>query len=235
MSSFCTPLGVVVWHPCVTDVIHLANVLYLCSYLVRDILWLRVLSILAGLCLMPYYCSCGSHPLWAPISWNAVFTAVNCAQVIVLIGERRSRSMPGSQRRLHETIFPDLTPGEFRQLVGIGSWRDVAEGTRLIAEGSEVGEMMLLDAGGIEIRAAGRTIARLRPGQFIGEMSFLSGSCASADVVAMEPSRVLAWPQDRLGRLLETRPSIALKLRGVLGRDVVAKLRAQGMADGIHS
>jgi hypothetical protein len=35
--------------------------------------------------------------------------------------------------------------------------------------------------------------------------------------------------------LLETRPSIALKLRGVLGRDVVAKLRAQGMADGSHS
>lgn len=231
MPSSFVSLGSIVWCPCVTDVIHLANVLYLCSYLVRDMLWLRVLSILAGLCLVPYYCSCGNHPLWAPISWNAVFMAVNLAQIVVLIGERRSRGMPGSQRRLHQTVFPDLTPGEFRQLVGIGSWREVAEGTQLIAEGSVVGEMMLLDAGGMEIRAAGRTIARLRPGQFIGEMSFLSGSYASADVVATEPSRVLVWPQDRLGRLLETKPSIALKLRGVLGRDVVAKLRAQGMAD----
>ena len=41
-------LAVATWNPCVTDMIHVANVLYLLSYMVRDILWLRVLSVAAG-------------------------------------------------------------------------------------------------------------------------------------------------------------------------------------------
>lgn len=64
----CQSLAVATWNPCVTDMIHVANVLYLLSSMVRDILGLRVLSVMAGLCLMPYYCHCGDHPLWALIS-----------------------------------------------------------------------------------------------------------------------------------------------------------------------
>ena len=40
--------------PCVEDMVHVANVLYLSSYLVRDILWLRLLTIFAGLSLLPF-------------------------------------------------------------------------------------------------------------------------------------------------------------------------------------
>ena len=35
--------------------IHVANVLYLFSYLMRDILWLRILTVVAACCLMPYF------------------------------------------------------------------------------------------------------------------------------------------------------------------------------------
>ena len=70
--------------------------------------------------------------------------------------------------------------------------------------------------------------SRLKPGQFIGEMSFLSGNRAAADVVTTEPCRVLAWPQPALARLLDKSSGLSFKLRAVLGRDVVAKLRAHG-------
>ncbi len=35
--------------------IHIANVLYMMSYLMRDILWLRIITVLAASCLVPYF------------------------------------------------------------------------------------------------------------------------------------------------------------------------------------
>jgi hypothetical protein len=35
--------------------INVANLLYLFSYSVRDILWLRALTVIGALCLLPYY------------------------------------------------------------------------------------------------------------------------------------------------------------------------------------
>jgi hypothetical protein len=35
--------------------IHVANVLYLVAYMVRDVLWLRILTVVGAFCLMPFY------------------------------------------------------------------------------------------------------------------------------------------------------------------------------------
>lgn len=224
----CTLLAAATWNPCVTDMIHVANVLYLLSYMVRDILWLRVLSVMAGLCLMPYYCHCGDHPLWAPISWNALFAAVNVFQIVLLIGERWPRTLTAAQRKIYETIFPELSPGEFVRLMKMGTQREVPAGTRLVEQGSVVQDMMVLVAGSLEVRSGDRVIARSQPGQFVGEMSFITGEKASADVVATEPATVVTCPQASLRALLDARPSLALKIRAALGRDVVGKLREHG-------
>ena len=220
----------VIWCPCVTDMVHLANVLYLCSYLVRDILWLRVLTILAGLSLLPFYGSCSDHILWAPIAWNLVFMTVNLVQIGILIHERRPQLLAGPEQALYRQVFPDLTPGEFRRLMKLGEWREIANGSTIVRRDSVVLDMLVLREGRLEVRAAGGVIAQLKPGQFVGEMSFLSGEKATADVIATEPSRVLAWSQESLNELLEKKPALAFKIRGILGRDVVAKLRAHGTA-----
>ena len=68
--------------------IHVANVLYLLSYLVKDILWLRLLSILGGVLLMITYVS-AVPPLFTPLAWGAVFAAINGYQIYLLILERR--------------------------------------------------------------------------------------------------------------------------------------------------
>lgn len=225
-------LAVVIWSPCATDMVHVANVLYLCSYLVRDILWLRVLSVAAGLSLMPYYCRCGDHPLWAPITWNALFAFVNLVQIAILVAERWPRRLPAPERQLYEQVFSEMSVGEFLKLAKTAAWRDVQTGERVVTQGAVVPELMVLAAGAMAVRTGDRMIADLEPGQFIGEMSFLSGNRAAADVVATEPCRVLAWPQPTLGRLLDRSSALSFKLRAVLGRDVVAKLRAYGEDTG---
>ena len=49
--------------------IHVANVLILGSFLVRDILWLRALSVLGGICFMLYFLFGSPTVLWAPVGW----------------------------------------------------------------------------------------------------------------------------------------------------------------------
>ena len=64
-----------------------ANILYLFAYFVRDIFWLRVLTIVAALCLVPYF-YLQADPLLAPVCWNLFFAALNLCWVVKLVGER---------------------------------------------------------------------------------------------------------------------------------------------------
>ena len=71
--------------------IHAANLLYLFAYLVRDILWLRILTVVAAFCLIPYFYF-RPEPLMTPIYWNLVFTALNAFWVVRLLLERDRKS-----------------------------------------------------------------------------------------------------------------------------------------------
>lgn len=54
--------------------IHLANVIYLASYAVKDMRVLRWLTILGIVLLIPYYLA---YELWAAATWNVVFLVIN--------------------------------------------------------------------------------------------------------------------------------------------------------------
>ncbi len=215
------------WSPCIADMLHIANVLYLASYLVRDILWLRLLTVVAMLCLFPYYFTCADEPLWMPIFWQGLFLAVNLFQIGLIVRERWPRELHDAERQLYDTVFSDLSPGEFVKLLKVGGWREASEGESLVADGSVVEHMMVLTDGAAEVRKGDKTLATLEPGQFVGEMSFLTGHVAGADVVAPRSTKLMSWAQSELEAFLDRNPSISFKVRGVLGRDVVQKLRAQ--------
>ena len=71
--------------------IYLANALHLLSYLMRDILHLRILIITAMLCMLPYHLG-RPEPVMEIVYWNLFFIAMN----LWLIGRtlrQRQRNM----------------------------------------------------------------------------------------------------------------------------------------------
>lgn len=214
------------WTPCLGDCLHVANVLYLISYLVRDIFWLRILTVVALCAGLPYYFTHGPEPMWGPIAWMGVFLVINLFQIAMLVKERWPRNLQGAERELYDTVFKDLTPGEFVKLLGVGGWRDTTAGENLVADGTVVHDMMVLTDGEVEVKKGDKVLALLKPGQFVGEMSFLTGEKAGADVVAAGATKLMSWPQDALEKFLAKNGGLSFKVRGVLGRDVVTKLRA---------
>jgi CRP/FNR family cyclic AMP-dependent transcriptional regulator len=73
------------------------------------------------------------------------------------------------------------------------------------------GFFLVLD-GMVEVRAEGRALSKLGPGQFFGEMALLDDQPRSADVVALEPSRCLGLTPWSFKPMIFHHPKIALKL-----------------------
>jgi len=205
--------------------IHVANVLYLFSYLVRDILWLRLLTIVAGLVLLVYF-FLFPEPLWAAIGWNVLFSLINGYQVYLLWLERRPVLFSGEEQRLYQLAFRTLTPREFKKLVAIGTWQDAGATARLVEKGRELERMMVICSGSVSVEIGDKSVAKLREGQLVGEMSFLTGESPNADVVVLEPTRFVSWPKAELRKFLERNPDLRSALQMVIGTDLASKLRA---------
>jgi CRP-like cAMP-binding protein len=207
--------------------IHVANVLYLGSYLVKDILWLRVLTVVAGTVLLAYYVF-QPTPLWPAIAWNCLFTAINLRQIHVLLLERRPVRLTAEELALYQLAFRSFTPREFSKLLRIARWETVAQGERLVRRGEPLDRMMVIASGSAQVVLSGAAPIDLRPGRFVGEMSFLTGEPPNADVVAAAPTRLVAWPQAELRTFLGNDAELRAMLQMIIGEDLVAKLRPAG-------
>ena len=205
--------------------IHIANVLFLFSYLVRDILWLRVLSVIAGFCLIPYFYF-QSQPVWAPIAWNVVFTTLNLYQFGRLLAERRPVRFSDEEQRLYQLVFRSLTPREFARLLELAVWREAAPAECLVPQNQTLDRMLVLYSGAATVKVDGQSVAELQAGRLIGEMSFLTGEKTSASVWATGRARYVAWPSAELKRFLADNSELRAALQLVIGADLATKLRA---------
>lgn len=205
--------------------LHAANAVLLASFLVRDILWLRVLSVLGGGLFLASFCL-PAPPLWDAIAWNLVFFAINAAQIARLVLERRPVRLSEDEHALRELVFRRLSPREVRALAAGATFRDAAGGEQLVRRGEPLPALFVVLAGSLDVMAGGARVATLGAGRFAGEMSFLTGEAPSADVVVAEPARVAAFDPARLRALLDARPELRSALQAILGADLAEKLRA---------
>ncbi len=67
--------------------IYAANFLYLFSYLVKDILHLRLLTIVAACCLVTYFYN-QDEPLITVVCWNLFFVGLNVFQLSRILWSR---------------------------------------------------------------------------------------------------------------------------------------------------
>ena len=100
---------------------------------------------------------------------------------------------------------------------------DLAPGDVVAAEGDEGDALFVITAGELEVVKRSRStdvpIARLGPGEIVGEMAVLEGATRIATIRAVEPSRVIRIGRDVVLELVRTRPSAAMSIiRTVTGR-----------------
>ncbi len=202
--------------------IHVANVLFLLSYSVRDILWLRLLTVVAIISLLPYY---ASNDLYPPIYWNTVFIGINFYQLYRLLLERRPVQLSVEQQRLYRLGFDRLSPRDFLRLLERATWVACATDEVLVEQGRALDRLTVLAEGTAVVEVDGRRVSELDPGQFVGEMSYISGEPACARVIATRGSRCVHWSRPALDGLLDERQELRAALQNIIGTDLACKLR----------
>ncbi len=203
---------------------HLAFALIALSFLVRDILWLRALSITASVASISYSYFAPSQPLWIVIGWNVLFIALNLVQIAMLFRERRGVEFTEEERELYRTSFSRFAPVEFLRLIRIATWKEAAAGTPLMRQGEQSAAVLLIFSGKVRVEKNGRLLAELRSGDFIGEIGFVKQTAAAANVTTTEPTRYVSWEKEALRRLIERNPSMSLVLNAELTEDMADKL-----------
>ncbi len=205
---------------------HLANALYLVSYAVRDILWLRVITVLAGLALIASFLL-DPNPPWPAVAWNVLFFIINVVRIHLLILERRPIPLTADQQRLATLVFRTLRPRELVRLLRVGRIVDHAAGARVIERGAPLADLLLVVAGTARVELGDKPAIEIADGAFIGEMSYLTGKPPGADVVAATPLRIVAWPAGDLRAFLDTSPELHATMQQVIGADLATKLRGR--------
>ena len=90
--------------------------------------------------------------------------------------------------------------------------RNFESGQTIVSKGDPAVGFYLILAGAVEVRSDGKTLSKLGPGQFFEEMSILDDQPRSADVVTVEPSRILFLSAASFKTLILVNPKIALKM-----------------------
>jgi ABC-type cobalt transport system substrate-binding protein len=205
---------------------NLAFILVACSFMVKDILWLRFLSVTGSLCSIIYNGSVTDHPLWVPICWNLFFISLNFYHITKIIYGNRKIDLNKKELELSQ-----LNLIEFAKLVRMGEWKKAKEGVVLINEDQEMDALLMIYNGQVEVLVKDndttKKVSILKDGQFIGEMSFLSNRPATATVRTLHPTEYVLWKQKDLKALLNRNPSLLFSLQAAIGVQVIQALTSQ--------
>jgi len=199
---------------------HLAFGLIAFSFLVKDIFWLRIVSIAASLFSVLYNYIIPVEPMWLAINWNFVFIVVNLYHIAVILYEKREVKMDDKNEELYQTLFSEMTPVEYLKISRAAEWVTLKPGQRLITQGMPVPDLYLIYNGTVDVAVDGRWVAELKDGQFVGEMSFLTEKVATASCIVKYEAQCLVWKQREFKDLLRRNPSLYFTIQSVLSAQV---------------
>ncbi len=212
--------------------IHIANVLYLFSYSMRDILWLRILTIAAACFMIPYFYF-QPEPLYPPIFWNLIFMLLNIFWIIRLLLERRPVKLSDEELQLCQIAFRTLTSREIKKILKISSWEDANPGECFVSMDEPLERLILIYSGNADVEIGGKKVGQLHAGQFIGELAYFTDDVAAANVVATEKIRYVSWPKDRLKNYLDKNSELRAAFQLILGSVLAKRLKATWMRDAL--
>jgi len=201
---------------------HLVYILAITSMIMRSMTWLRSVAILSGICGVIYFGIVRGD--YVSAFWEFSYITVNVIQLFILWFENRASQFDEDEREFVHDALMDLKPVHAAKMVRLGEVETVGEGQRMLRQGETPERLFYMLSGKVRIVQDGQQVGTCRRGDFLGEMSFLSGSVANATALAEEPCRVLVFERAQLASLLERREPLRHALHAGVSRNLLTKL-----------
>jgi CRP-like cAMP-binding protein len=119
-------------------------------------------------------------------------------------------------------LFAGCTKSELKQLASSTDEVDLREGYVLMREGRPGREFFVLIDGDVAVTAKDKKVAALSGGDWFGEIALLTKVPRTATITATSDVRALVLTDRSFRRVVETMPSIALKVLASVGDRLAA-------------
>jgi hypothetical protein len=140
-----------------------------------------------------------------------------------------SLRLPEAERELLRSVFTGLEDAQIAQLLVAGRFNDIAKGTTLAEENKPLETLFFICAGHVKVTVAGREVAHLEKGNFVGEIAFLTEKPATATVVAEDRVRALVFDRAELNQFFRNEAEVAGLIYQLLGRELAHKIKVSNI------
>jgi CRP/FNR family cyclic AMP-dependent transcriptional regulator len=125
-----------------------------------------------------------------------------------------ARGIPSEVIRYFQAVplFSSVSRAGIRALVQAATEVDVPAGKAVVREGQTDRDLYVIVRGGARATTRGRRLGDLGPGDFFGELAFLSRGPRTATVTATADSRLMVLGAREFESVVEREPKLALQV-----------------------
>lgn len=208
---------------------HLNYILVILSVSMSSMRWLRIFAIASGVTGVFYYGFLVHDAISA--TWEFIFTTVNAVQLAIVLLAGRRRRTNEDERLLIDSVMTGLEGNLRAKLLKLARWQTREPGETLMEEGQTTPHLVFITRGAASVEREQRLIGVCGPGDFLGEMSFMTGRPASATVRVTNEIRCCVFDPGVLKALSQKHPGIRQALENSFNRNLVGKLERMNEAN----
>ena len=191
------------------------------AYLMTNVMWLRMVLVVGAI----FYIVTGlTLGLSSMVGWHVGYALINLGHIAILHYNNSAIGLAEPARTIYSSRFTALRPREFQRLLNINRSVQIEDGV-VMSDGQDNRKLMLITAGEVAVSKHGEEVTRLGVGDFIGEMSVLTGNPVSAEVAVTRPLEYRYWTLEDMKKLEIRQLSLYNRFMMVIGRNLVDKLR----------
>lgn len=132
--------------------------------------------------------------------------------------QTRHLGRQGAAMLAHVPLFSGLSRRHLRNISDEAEEVSFLEGETIVRAGEPGGTFFVVLEGEVRVVRGSRTIARMGPGEFFGEISLLDGGPRTATVVAETPISAVRVSKRSFDRVVTREPTVAAKVLAVVAR-----------------
>lgn len=203
---------------------HAAYLFLVGSMLMRTLFWLRILVIVSAILGISY----AAFILGDPVStfWETCLVVVNIVQLLLANWRSLRARFTDREQGFVARHLPGLSKGEARALIDRGEWVRLEDGACLAVEGEPVDHLSYISDGRAEVRVSGARVSDCGAGDFIGEMTALTGMPATATVVARGPVTLWRIAAEDLRAVTGRQDAVSREIEAAFSRNYRDKIVA---------
>jgi len=203
---------------------HISYVIFAFGTGFRNIIYLRTSLIVASVLQIFYTVYSLNDIFKTPIVWSVAIIVINLFQVAYILYYKKYMNLSHDERDVYSMMGGKMDILNFKKLMNTGNWINYSVNHKIITENVPIEKLYYLVEGEVEVKIGENQIATIKKGNFLGEMSFLSGELPSASVTSVSPVRILSWDRSKLRMLMDKNDDFRHEIYSIFSNDLIFKI-----------